>query len=75
MGVPGFLHWVWKKGSFGKGVFSERSIFENFLETLEILENLQTVKNKRESDHLLEILENLDSVLVSKDSSSERPLS
>ena len=54
---------VRKKGSFGTWVFSERSIFletpEN-LEILEILETLQTVENKGESDHPLEILENLE---------------
>ena len=48
-----------KKGSFGKGVFSEKSKFSRdsraFLETLEILENPQTVENKGESDHFLEI--------------------
>ena len=52
-----------KKGSFGKGVFSEKSkfleILEN-LEILEILENPQSVENKGESDHFLEILENLE---------------
>ena len=51
---------VRKKGSFGKGVFSEKSIFyleilESLrlknLEILEILENPQTVENKGESDH------------------------
>ena len=46
-----------EKGSFGKGVFSEKS---HFLEILEILENTQTVENKGESDHCLEILEILE---------------
>ena len=52
---------VRKKGSFGKGVFSEKSVcFLEILENLEILEKIQTVENKGESDHFLEILENLE---------------
>ena len=54
---------VRKKGSFGKGVFSEKVNFLEILENLEILEfleNPQTVENKGESDRFLEILENLE---------------
>ena len=53
-----------EKGSFGKGVFSEKFIFyiilENFFEILEILESPQSVENKGGSDLFLEILENLE---------------
>ena len=51
---------VQKKGSFGKGAFSEKIHFQEILENLEILENTQIVENKGESDHFLEILENLE---------------
>ena len=43
-----------KKGSFGKGVLSEKVHFLENLEILELLENHQTVENKGESDHFLE---------------------
>ena len=55
---PASLSRVRKKGSFGKGVFSEKSIsrvLEN-LEVPEILENRPTVENKGESDHSLKSL-------------------
>ena len=48
---------LWKRGLFRKVHFPE--ILEN-LEILEILENPQTVENRRESDHFLEILENFE---------------
>ena len=47
----------WKRGLSEKSIFLE--IPEN-LEILEILENLQTVGNKGESDRFLEILDNLE---------------
>ena len=53
-----------KKGSFGKGVFSE-----------EILENPQTVENKGESDHFLEILVNLEISEILEIPPVKRPLS
>ena len=58
-----------KKGSFGKGVFSEKSII------LEILENHQTVENKVDSDQLLEMLENLEILEILKVPPVRRPLS
>ena len=69
---------VRKKGSFGKGVFSVKSIFLEILENLEIpeiLENAQTVENKEESDHFLEILENLEILEILEILLAKRPLS
>ena len=44
------------------------------LEDLEILENPQTVENKRESDHFLEILENVESLEILEMPRVKRPL-
>ena len=64
-----------KRALFGfrKGVFWKRGLLEEVhLEILEILENLQTVENKGEADHLLEILENLETLEIPP---AKRPLS
>ena len=74
------LNRVRKKGSFGKGVFSEKKkvhfleILE-YLEILEFLENPQTVEKKGDSDHFLEILENLEILEILEISPVKRPLS
>ena len=49
-----------KRGLLEKGSFQKSPNFLEILENLEILEKLQTVENKGDSDHFLEILENLE---------------
>ena len=71
-----FLFQLRKRGSFGKGVFSENPFLE-ILENLEILEtpeNPQTVENKGESDHFLEILKNLENLELLEIPQAKRPL-
>ena len=67
-----------KKGSFGKEVFSEKSVFLEILENLailEILENPQSVEHKGDSDHFLETLETLEILEILDISQAKRPLS
>ena len=45
------------------------------VETLEILENPQTVENKGETDNFLEILENLETLEILEIPPVKRPLS
>ena len=62
----------WKRGLFRKDHFL--GILEN-LGILEILENRQTVENKREADHFQEILENLEILEILEIPPVKRPLS